>query len=563
MKENHFNFTEKALATLPIPAHGSKAVTYYDSGCPSGLCVIVTYGGTKTYYFFMKYNGRPTRIKIGRVGQIKLSAARQQADDLRHMAAHGQQPTNKRKIDLKDITLKAFFDQQYTPKHCEIFKKKNSIKSDERIFKNTLKPFHNRKLLSITHEEVGELHISIKNNTGLHTANRMLSLLHHMYNKAIEWGVIPRNSDNPAAGTRKFPEKSRDRFMNGAEIKRFFEALYNEPNDRFRNYVLLSLFLGQRRNNILSIRWSDVDLDNGLVYFSETKNGEPLQVPLSTHAHALLTQMQQTQSSEWLFPSATSASGHYEEPKKAWQQLLERANIQNLRMHDLRRTLGSYQAIAGSSLHIIGRSLGHKSMAATEVYARLSTDPVRESVQRGTDKILSFVKAEEEKQPVTTEFHTWNTMEFQIEFIPIKDKSSIPNLPWGGIYAIGNLDNKVPIVKYPNNIEYPFGLPGGHIEKGETIEQTLFREIKEELNMSVADWLPIGYERVSLKDKPGDYKYALYVYAPLSKDGEWTPDVGGDVIGYDLMDIQDIAPVLRKGQRMDYMITTVQNYFDY
>ena len=147
-----------------------------------------------------------------------------------------------------------------------------------------------------------------------------------------------------------------------------------------------------------------------------------------------------------------------------------------------------------------------------------------------------------EKQPVTVEPHFWNKLEFQIEFIPIEDKDSMPDLPWGGVYAIGNLDGKVPVVKYPENIEYPFGLPGGHSENGETIEQALNREIKEELNMTV--------------------KYALCVYAVLEKDGEWCTDVGGCVIGYDLIDISEVAPKVKKGQRMDYMTSKVKGHFN-
>jgi 8-oxo-dGTP pyrophosphatase MutT (NUDIX family) len=166
-----------------------------------------------------------------------------------------------------------------------------------------------------------------------------------------------------------------------------------------------------------------------------------------------------------------------------------------------------------------------------------------------------------EKQAITTEPHFWNNMEFQIEFIPIENKENMPDLPWGGVYVIGNLNGKVPVVKYPENIEYPFGLPGGHREKDETIEQTLVREIKEELNMQISEWTPIGYERVSLKGKPGDYKYALYVYSILKKDGEFTEDVGGLVIGYDLVYINEVAQKVKKGERMNYIVKNLKPNF--
>jgi integrase len=75
--------------------------------------------------------------------------------------------------------------------------------------------------------------------------------------------------------------------------------------------------------------------------------------------------------------------------KKAWERVRERSGLADVRMHDLRRTLGSWQALSGTSLQIIGKSLGHKSMKATEIYARLSTDPVRESVEKATQEMAS------------------------------------------------------------------------------------------------------------------------------------------------------------------------------
>jgi len=79
---------------------------------------------------------------------------------------------------------------------------------------------------------------------------------------------------------------------------------------------------------------------------------------------------------------------HITPPKKRWQNLLQRCGIDNLRIHDLRRSLGSWQAITGASLVIIGKSLGHKSADATMIYARLNTDPVRASVGAATSAML-------------------------------------------------------------------------------------------------------------------------------------------------------------------------------
>jgi integrase len=87
------------------------------------------------------------------------------------------------------------------------------------------------------------------------------------------------------------------------------------------------------------------------------------------------------ESSSWVFPSKESKSVHIQEPKTAWKRILERAELKNLRIHDLRRTCGSYQAIAGTTLAIIGKLLGHKSPQSTAIYAGLSNAPVRASME--------------------------------------------------------------------------------------------------------------------------------------------------------------------------------------
>ena len=77
------------------------------------------------------------------------------------------------------------------------------------------------------------------------------------------------------------------------------------------------------------------------------------------------------------------------EPKKGWKRILERAGIDNLRIHDLRRTLGSWQAKTGASLAIIGKSLNHKNQTTTAIYARLDIDPIRDSVNKATDAMMT------------------------------------------------------------------------------------------------------------------------------------------------------------------------------
>lgn len=394
MKAKHINFTEKGIEALPIPSKAEGQQIYYDDGSQDGLMLIVTYGGTKTYYFYMFFRGRPVRVKIGRAGDIKLVDARKRAHTLREQATDGEDPTKKRKEELHDISLKDFYYNVYKPEYSLISKKPRSVDNDDCIMNHQLADFQTRRLLSITAEDIEKLHRKVCKETSPYTANRVLTLIKHMYTIAIKRGYM-NDHPNPATGIRKFAEKSRDRFLSPDELGRLFTALDAEEDVVFRDYILISLYSGQRRTNVLTLRWENVDFENRFLYFPESKSGEPLTIPMTEQLYDLLTEIRGRNDSEWVIPSKKSASGHLEDPKRPWQDLLERAEIENLRLHDLRRTQGSYQAIIGSSLPIIGKSLGHKSTSATNVYARLSNDPVRESMQRATDRILKFGKKKE------------------------------------------------------------------------------------------------------------------------------------------------------------------------
>lgn len=389
MSSNRINFTERALENLPIPSTGQ--LVYYDTGSRDGLCVIITYGGTKTYYAYMKFQGTPKRIKIGRVGQTKLHDARRQAHTLKEMADNGQDPTLQRRENLNDITFRQFYENIYKPEYSLIYKKPHSVENDDSVFKHRLSQFHNRKLLSIKPDEIERLHTETQKTHSPYTANRVLSLIKHMYVIAVKKGLMGLRG-NPASGIRKFTEKSRDRFLNGDELKRFWVALCDVKNDVFKNYVMISLFTGMRRNNVLTMRWEFVDFASGLIYVPDSKGGQPLQIPMVNQVRELLLKISQGKKSGWVLPSNKSASGHFEDPKRPWQELLRVADIKDMRIHDLRRTMGSWQAISGASLPIIGKSLGHKSTSATQVYSRLTVDPIRDSMQTATDKMLGFVK---------------------------------------------------------------------------------------------------------------------------------------------------------------------------
>jgi integrase len=137
------------------------------------------------------------------------------------------------------------------------------------------------------------------------------------------------------------------------------------------------------------MKWSDIDNEREVwtINPEESKNSQRLTIPLLPQVIEILTRRRKTSNSTFVFPS-NSASGHYQEPKKAWHTLLKRADIKNVRIHDLRRTMGSYQTMTGASTTIVGKTLGHKSQQSTAVYARMTLDPVRDSMHAAVELMM-------------------------------------------------------------------------------------------------------------------------------------------------------------------------------
>lgn len=163
-------------------------------------------------------------------------------------------------------------------------------------------------------------------------------------------------------------------------------------NFDLRDYVFLSLFTGARQANILSMRWSEIDFQMGLWKIPKTKSGKLQTLPLTLPAVVVLqkrkNELEKCRDSQWVFPS-NSAKGHIVEPKNGWRNLVKQAELEDLRMHDLRRTLGSYLAMANQSLHVIGKVLGHHSHTSTQIYARFANDPIRQAMEKAQQDMLT------------------------------------------------------------------------------------------------------------------------------------------------------------------------------
>lgn len=383
--KTRFNFSDKTIEGIITPQKCVKKCVFIDK-TQRGLVLMVGYGGTKTFYFRCKSRRKKIMFKIGNFPYMNVESARNRAFLLLKDVKNGVYNSALSDIHSVKMTLAELFYDKYLPNYAKVFKKQTSWRENERIFKTHFSELKDLKIDEIDRLCIDKWHKKIGKNNGIYIANRCLALIRHMLNMAIDWGLLTTNN---ATHIKQYKEIARDRFLQPHEIKAFMTALNESKNAQLRQFILLLLFTGQRKSNILALRWENINFYNNILYLPDTKNNQPQQIPLTEQAISVLRDIG-IHDKGWVFPSRNSKSGHLENPKKFWQNLLKKAGIENLRMHDLRRTLGSYQAIIGSSMNIISKSLGHKSIQSTAIYARLSLSPVRDSMQKATDEILRY-----------------------------------------------------------------------------------------------------------------------------------------------------------------------------
>jgi integrase len=408
----NLKFTKTSLGAM-IPPEEGKRVTVYDTDIPK-LAIRMTHAGTKTFYVVKRAGNEMVWLKLGVFPDMTVEQARTAAMTALSAFANNENPAAVRRARKQELTFAKLF-KEYGERHGI---KKLSWRTDQSIYTNHLQSLGPQKLTSIKRETISRI-LSNLDKSGLSgaTINNVRALISSIYGRAIEWGYA---TTNPIVGIKTRTKVKRDRFLQASELPRFFQSLAEEENETLRDYILLALLTGARRANLLAMRWQEINLAEAIWRIPVTKNGTPQNVTLSpeavtilearkTAADAILEARKATadtsllearkataeKEANFVFPGI-GMSGHIEEPKKAVMRVMARADIpygrnvqDGVTLHDLRRTLGSWQAKTGASLAIIGKSLNHKSQAATAIYARLDLDPVRESVERATSAMFT------------------------------------------------------------------------------------------------------------------------------------------------------------------------------
>ncbi len=273
-----------------------------------------------------------------------------------------------------------------------MYNKKSHVLESERLYKRYLKGrFGKRVLSTLTRKEIQDFHGELGESVGQTAANRAVELMSVVINKAIDWDLF--DGRNPATRIKKYYLKSRKRFLTPSEATRFFQAISTFRGTDGADLALLALLTGARSGNLRRMQWQELNLEEGIWHIPESKNGDDYDIPLVPLAIDTLNRRKAAaihSKSKYVFPAVgSSKKGHIENPRKTFKQILDSAGIENFRFHDLRRSLGSWLAMTGSSLVVIGRALNHRDPKSTMIYAQLDLNPVRHAMDAAIESLLS------------------------------------------------------------------------------------------------------------------------------------------------------------------------------
>lgn len=392
-----FAFTEANVRNLAGPGHRDriKSIEYTDASTP-GLKVEVGRSGKGTYWWRYTYQKQKRALRLGTVGAMPLGEVRRKALDARADLDRGNDPQATRD---RIRAMPTFGDFALGLYMTWAQGAKRSHDDDKSRLDNHLVPRWGRKrLCDITRREVDQLVLDYQKTHSAATVNRLIALTSAIYRQAILWEVVDRN---PCAGVKMLRESTgNENYLTVEELNRLLDALRADPNHVAAAALELLALTGCRREEILQLRWQHVDLQQGAIWLTTTKNGVARRHPLPKTCIERLGTMKLQARGQWVFPGRDSPDRPIRNVLKVMNRAVAKAGIgRHVRIHDLRHSVASNLVQAGVSLPIIGEALGHRSLRVTARYAHLNDTVVRGSLDAMAERLVQARAANQQKAP--------------------------------------------------------------------------------------------------------------------------------------------------------------------
>ncbi|NSX56327.1 site-specific integrase [Parasulfitobacter algicola] len=343
--------------------------------------------GRKVYIVQYRANGRTRRKNLGQHGVLTADEARKDAKLIQADVARGADPSADRKARLRSPTIKEL-GKRFMTDHVELYCKPTTQYDYRNLLDKVVNPILGSIQVSeITFEDIATFHL--KRQSTPYQANRGVMMLSKMLNLAEDWSLRPINS-NPTRRIKKYPELQKKRYLNDVEQERLGAVLGQMLQDaEISRYVFAAFYLllltGCRLSEIQKLKWDYVTPTH--LELPDSKTGRR-RIPLPREACQLLQSLERREDNPYVILGDHGES-HYNDLQKPWRKARTRAELTDVRLHDLRHTYASVAVTNGIDPFMLKEILGHKNLSTTLRYAHLSDDAVQKAAGQIANRLAN------------------------------------------------------------------------------------------------------------------------------------------------------------------------------
>ena len=406
----HFNFTVKALDGLEIPPQGR--TTYHDTNT-IGLSIRVANTGRKTFIVRKKLNNKDTFSSVGHYPSTTIHQARSKARDILNVIDKGINPNNIRGdvLTKQSITLQKVFEDYSISKHNLA---SSTLKNYISILDNYLNDWKKKPISEITRDMVEQRHRDItqgkgKFNESTSRANTTMRLIRALFNYAKGQYEDSRGEPlfvhNPVdrithnKGWNK--EKIRQGVVHKYDLKKWYDGVMKLPIQEdnvsrntsaevVRDFLIFVMFSGLRRNEVLEMKWSDIDFKNHSFTIEDTKNNESHSLPLNFKLDEVLERRKNDSGNPYIF-QGFKPNGHLHPPKRQLERARELCGG-HFTNHDIRRTFETTANRLAFSQYTLKKLVNHKNTRdVTGRYIVLDIEELREPMKMIAEELWSQI----------------------------------------------------------------------------------------------------------------------------------------------------------------------------
>ncbi len=382
-----------------------------------GFAVRITASGAKSFILEKRIDGKVKRLTLGRYPELTVEQARKEAHKLLGYIAAGRNPPAEKKYkSLQGTSLEQAFNDFITVRKNL---KARTLYDYQRVMKVAFVDWQDKAMLDISKDMVAKRHSKVGAEHGEAYANLSMRFLRALFNFAIAQyedgsgnAILRENPVMRLTQTRAwYRVDRRQTVIKPHQLAPWYQAVITLKQDAISkqsalvsDYLLFLLFTGLRRQEAATLKWSDIDLDDRSFTLTDTKNREPLTLPLTDFISNLLESRKAATDSEYVF-AGDGRAGYLIEPRRQVKKVIELSGV-SFTLHDLRRTFITVAESIDISAYALKRLVNHKmTNDVTAGYIVSDVERLRKPMEQISAQLLHYFRIDDEKKILPFTIH--------------------------------------------------------------------------------------------------------------------------------------------------------------